>query len=109
MGERVNFSGDETWQTWCHLAQNFIRIPKLSISAREAPGVGRKMTGKLIARLLQASSWGHVTCCLAARPPTSTCHRLLELLSQRVRKSDGRNDDDREVQWLGRKERKKKK
>ena len=48
MGEYANFSVDETWQTWCHLAQNLRRIPKPLRLVREAARVGWKVHGLLV-------------------------------------------------------------
>ena len=43
--EHANFSGDETWKTWCQLTQNFMKIPKWLRSTGQATGVGWKALG----------------------------------------------------------------
>ena len=65
-------TGDETWQTWCHLTQNLMIIPKPLRLAKEAISVGHKMAEKLMARHRYAPPWSCTVRRLAARPPATT-------------------------------------
>ena len=67
MGERVDFFGDKTWQTWCHLAQNLMRIPKPSRSIGKATRVGRKMAKTIAATRAHAPPAACVAYCLTMK------------------------------------------